>query len=150
MNRIPSDEELHRALRALPGRQAPPALAANVRAILQRRARAWWRQPYAHWPAAPRVALPAAALATCGLAVWGMADGLAQLAALRPSWLDALAVAAHQRAETVVADATAAALALPLPWALGIAAVLATSVFACAAGGTLLWRLTALPNAASR
>lgn len=56
----PPDEKklertLHAALRELPPRRAPATLEARVMAEIARRAALpWWKQSFAHWPAAAR------------------------------------------------------------------------------------------------
>lgn len=79
-----SPEELerlvHETLRSLPPRRAPRTLEARVHAAIEARAaRAWWRQPYPHWPAAARIGFgvfSSVAAAAVIVAAMGMAGGL--------------------------------------------------------------------------
>lgn len=49
-------ESLHRSLRALPDRKAPPNLGARVRRAIQARALLpWWQRPLSDWPRLLRV-----------------------------------------------------------------------------------------------
>ncbi len=64
---------VHQALRDLPPRRAPASLESRVMAALERRATLpWWRQSFAHWPAAARLAFVAASAVLVGLALWLM------------------------------------------------------------------------------
>jgi hypothetical protein len=59
MKSSPEDLEkiIHQTLRALPPRRAPHSLEARVRAALEARASLpWWKQSFARWPLAARVA----------------------------------------------------------------------------------------------
>jgi len=53
----PLEHLLHRTLRELPLRRAPPTLESRVLVELERRADlAWWRRSFAHWPLPARAA----------------------------------------------------------------------------------------------
>jgi hypothetical protein len=78
----PSPEELesliHQTLRSLPPRRAPHSLESRVRAALEARAALpWWKQSFARWPLAARVAflIGSAGVAKLVLmaAIWVMA-----------------------------------------------------------------------------
>lgn len=79
MQHSPEDLEkyIHQTLRALPARRAPLSLESRVRAALEARAALpWWKQSFACWPMAARVAF---FIATAGVAkfvimgvVWAM------------------------------------------------------------------------------
>ena len=79
MKNSPEDLEkfIHQTLRSLPARRAPLSLESRVRAALQARAALpWWKQSFASWPVAARVAF---VIATAGIAklalmgaVWAM------------------------------------------------------------------------------
>jgi hypothetical protein len=80
MKHSPEDLEklIHQTLRALPARRAPHSLESRVRAaIAARAALPWWRQSFAQWPLAARVAffVASAGLVKVALmaAVWVMA-----------------------------------------------------------------------------
>lgn len=48
---------VHRTLRELPLRRAPPTLESRVLGALERRAElSWWRRSFTHWPLAARAA----------------------------------------------------------------------------------------------
>jgi hypothetical protein len=72
------EQLIHRTLRELPPRRAPRSLEARVMAELDRRAALpWWRQNFAHWPVAARVAFLVASAGVVKLVlmavVWTMA-----------------------------------------------------------------------------
>ena len=80
MKHSPEDLEkfIHQTLRALPARRAPHSLESRVRAaIAARAALPWWRQSFARWPMAARVAffIGSAGVAKVALmaAVWVLA-----------------------------------------------------------------------------
>ena len=80
MKQSPEELEklIHQTLRSLPARRAPHTLEARVLAALEARASLpWWKQSFAQWPVAARVAffIVTAGLAKVGLmaAVWMMA-----------------------------------------------------------------------------
>ena len=80
MKHSPEDLEkfIHQTLRALPARRAPHSLESRVRAaIAARAALPWWRQSFARWPLAARVAffIGSAGVAKVALmaAVWVLA-----------------------------------------------------------------------------
>jgi hypothetical protein len=80
---------IDRTLRALPPRQAPHTLESRVLAELARRAALpWWRQQFAYWPRAARLAL---LLGACGAAVavtWLLASTKAlHLTSSPPAWI---------------------------------------------------------------
>ena len=88
MKHSPEDLEkfIHQTLRSLPARRAPFSLESRVQAaIAARAALPWWKQSFAQWPVAARVAFFIGSAGIAKLAimavVWGMAgfDG-AQLA----------------------------------------------------------------------
>jgi hypothetical protein len=80
MNHSPDQLEkfIHQTLRSLPAPRAPHSLEARVLAALEARAALpWWKQSFARWPMAARVAffIGSAGVAKLGLmaAVWVMA-----------------------------------------------------------------------------
>jgi hypothetical protein len=80
MKHSPEDLEkfIHQTLRALPARRAPHSLESRVRAAIEARAALpWWRQSFARWPMAARVAffIGSAGVAKVALmaAVWVLA-----------------------------------------------------------------------------
>jgi hypothetical protein len=77
------DRLLHRALRGLPARRAPPSLEDRVlRELQQRSVKSWWQRSYADWPAFARGAFIAICAALMGFA----ALTGSQLAALLTHW----------------------------------------------------------------
>jgi hypothetical protein len=85
MKHSPEDLEkfIHQTLRALPARRAPLSLESRVHAALAARAALpWWKQSFAQWPVAARVAFFIASAGIAKLAliaiVWAMAgfDGV--------------------------------------------------------------------------
>jgi hypothetical protein len=79
MKHSPEDLEkfIHQTLRSLPARRAPHSLESRVRtAIEARSALPWWKQSFAQWPMAARVAFFIASAGLAKLAimavVWGM------------------------------------------------------------------------------
>ncbi len=88
MKRTPEELEkyIHQTLRALPARRAPVSLESRVRAAIEARAALpWWKQSFARWPMAARVAFVVASAGVAKLAimavVWAMAGfDTAQLA----------------------------------------------------------------------
>lgn len=79
MKRPPEDLEkfIHQTLRSLPARRAPLSLESRVRAaIAARAAQPWWKQSFAAWPMAARVAFVIGSAGIAKLAimavVWGM------------------------------------------------------------------------------
>lgn len=69
---------IHQTLRSLPARRAPHSLEARVLAAIEARASLpWWKQSFARWPMAARIAffISSAGLAKLALmaAVWVMA-----------------------------------------------------------------------------
>ncbi len=99
MKNSPADLEqiIHQTLRSLPAHRAPHSLEARVlAAVAARAARPWWRQSFAQWPLAARVAF---VLSSAGLAklvllatVWVMAgfDRALYTSAFsrQPAWLE--------------------------------------------------------------
>lgn len=80
MKHSPEDLEkfIHQTLRSLPARRAPLSLESRVHAALEARAALpWWKQSFAQWPMAARVAFFIASAGIAKLAimavVWGMA-----------------------------------------------------------------------------
>jgi hypothetical protein len=80
MKRTPEELEkyIHQTLRALPARRAPVSLESRVRAAIEARAALpWWKQSFARWPLAARVAFFVASAGVAKLAimavVWAMA-----------------------------------------------------------------------------
>ena len=80
MKHSPEDLEkfIHQTLRSLPARRAPLSLESRVRAALEARAALpWWKQSFASWPVAARVAflIGSAGIAKLALMaiVWAMA-----------------------------------------------------------------------------
>lgn len=80
MKRSPEELEkyIHQTLRALPARRAPMSLESRVRAAIEARAALpWWKQSFARWPLAARVAFFVASAGVAKLAimavVWAMA-----------------------------------------------------------------------------
>lgn len=80
MKHSPEDLEkfIHQTLRSLPARRAPLSLESRVRAAIDARAALpWWKQSFASWPLAARVAFFIASAGVAKLAimavVWGMA-----------------------------------------------------------------------------
>lgn len=78
----PSPEDLekfiHQTLRSLPARRAPLSLESRVRAAIEARAALpWWKQSFAAWPVAARVAFLIGSAGIAKLAimavVWAMA-----------------------------------------------------------------------------
>ncbi len=52
----PEWDSLHRSLRALPDRKAPPTLGDRVKRAIQARAQLpWWQRPLSEWPKLMRV-----------------------------------------------------------------------------------------------
>jgi hypothetical protein len=109
MKRSPEDLEkfIHQTLRSLPARRAPHSLESRVRAaIAARAALPWWRQSFAQWPLAARVAFVIGSAGLAKLAimavVWAMAgyDG-AQFASAFSTQL-----AWYQAAASVVTGVT--------------------------------------------
>lgn len=81
MKHSPEDLEkfIHQTLRSLPDRRAPHSLESRVRAAIEARAALpWWKQSFAQWPMAARVAffIGSAGLAKLAImaVVWAMAD----------------------------------------------------------------------------
>lgn len=79
MKNSPEDLEkfIHQTLRSLPARRAPHSLESRVRAAIEARAALpWWKQSFASWPLAARVAfvLASAGIAKVAImgAVWAM------------------------------------------------------------------------------
>lgn len=79
MKRSPEDLEklIHQTLRSLPARRAPHSLESRVRAAIEARsAQPWWKQSFAQWPMAARVAffIGSAGLAKLAImaVVWAM------------------------------------------------------------------------------
>lgn len=73
----PSPEDLekfvHRALREMPNRSAPRTLEMRVLAELERRAALpWWRQSFAHWPAAMRSVFLVISAAAAAILIGGL------------------------------------------------------------------------------
>jgi len=74
MKRSPEDLEkfIHQTLRSLPARRAPLSLESRVRAALEARAALpWWKQSFARWPLAARVAFVIASAGVAKLAIMG-------------------------------------------------------------------------------
>lgn len=101
----PHDEQnlerlVHQTLRTLPPRRAPRSLEQRVlAAIEQRAALPWWRKGFAYWPAAPRIAFLAVAVAVVAgffRLLTGVEAG-ALFAGLLPqlAWADTVASLAH-------------------------------------------------------
>ncbi|MEY2881497.1 MAG: hypothetical protein RLZZ15_3877 [Verrucomicrobiota bacterium] len=138
------EHALHRALRALPPRRAPHTLSVRVLAELARRAALpWWRQSYAHWPAAMRAAFfllsaAAAALVVAGsVALFRGADATVASAAL-----------AYQPALEFVASlaGSAAAIyeAIPRLWLAGAFALVVAAYAALVGVGAVAYRAFAV------
>jgi len=79
MKHSPEDLEkfIHQTLRSLPARRAPLSLESRVRAaIAARAALPWWKQSFASWPLAARVAFVVGSAGIAKLVimavVWGM------------------------------------------------------------------------------
>lgn len=79
MKHSPEDLEkfIHQTLRSLPARRAPLSLESRVRAAIEARAALpWWKQSFARWPLAARVAFVIASAGIAKLAimaaVWAM------------------------------------------------------------------------------
>ena len=73
----PSPEDLekfiHQTLRSLPARRAPLSLESRVRAALAARAALpWWKQSFARWPLAARVAFVIVSAGIAKLAIMGV------------------------------------------------------------------------------
>ena len=64
------ETSIHRQLRALPEKPAPATLIPRVMAVIEARARQWWRQPWLDWPRAAQVISSAALLIILGVASW--------------------------------------------------------------------------------
>ena len=80
MKHSPEDLEkfIHSTLRALPARQAPRSLEARVHAaIAARAALPWWKQSFASWPIAARVAFFVASAGVAKLAIMGVVWAMA-------------------------------------------------------------------------
>ena len=106
MKHSPEDLEkfIHQTLRSLPARRAPHSLESRVRAAIEARAALpWWKQSFAAWPLAARVAF-----------FIGSA-GIAKLAIMAAVW----ALAGFDRAELTNAFSTQFA------WAQSVTAVFA-------------------------
>lgn len=80
MKHSPEDLEkfIHQTLRSLPARRAPLSLESRVRAAIEARAALpWWKQSFASWPVAARVAFVIVSAGVAKLAimavVWAMA-----------------------------------------------------------------------------
>jgi hypothetical protein len=80
MKHSPEDLEkyIHQTLRSLPARRAPLSLESRVRAAIEARAALpWWKQSFASWPVAARIAffIGSAGLAKLAImaTVWAMA-----------------------------------------------------------------------------
>jgi len=97
----PSPEQLeqiiHETLRSVPAHRAPHSLEARVLAAIEARAaRPWWRQSFAQWPMAARVAFVIASAGVAKLVlmatVWVMAgfDGAQYASAFSTqfAWID--------------------------------------------------------------
>ena len=81
------EQRVHRALRQLPLRTAPPTLESRVHRELHRLATLpWWRRSFAHWPAAARAGFVVVCIALAGATLIEGAWGWASTRAL-PQWL---------------------------------------------------------------
>ena len=80
---------IDRTLRALPPRQAPRTLESRVLAELERRAALpWWRQQFAYWPRAVRLAFLALSFVAAVAVTWLLANTTAlHLTTSPPAWV---------------------------------------------------------------
>jgi hypothetical protein len=63
------ERSIDRLLRDQPLRRAPPGLAVRVMKHIEREARPWWRKDFSRWPAAARIGVLAASVAS-GVVAW--------------------------------------------------------------------------------
>lgn len=92
----PEDLEkmIHETLRALPARRAPRSLEGRVLAAIEaRQSLPWWKQSFAHWPLAARVAflLLTSVLAAVLISLFFHADATAEASSLLSGPLTLLA-----------------------------------------------------------
>jgi hypothetical protein len=145
----PSPEELeeliHRTLRDLPPRRAPRTLELRVLAELERLAALpWWRQNFAHWPLAARVAFLVASAGVVKVVlmavVWTMAgyDNAQFASAFAPqfAWFQAVTDLANTFANTC----GAVIRNIPLLWLYGGAAAIAAMYAALFGLGAAAYR----------
>ena len=126
---------IHSALRDLPPRRAPRSLESRVFAALERRAALpWWRQNFAHWPVAARVAFLVASAGLVKLVlmaiVWAMAglDSAQFASAVTPqfAWFQAVTDIAGAFTNTFINTCGAILRSIPLLWLyVGAAAIAA-------------------------
>jgi hypothetical protein len=147
----PNDPEnleaaIHRVLRSVPDRRAPASLEGRVVMELSRRAALpWWRQSFAHWPLAVRVAFfvgsaVAAAIVVTGLVSTGLASGANELAGSvtrRLEWL----VIVRELAASLDHKVRLVAGAIPTLWLYGVAGTMAAFYGALAAVSAAAYRV---------
>jgi hypothetical protein len=142
---------IHRHLRALPERPAPPALEARVHLALARRAALpWWRRSYIHWPAAVRFAfILALAAVAVGILVFGRSQVTAQALsglAMRFPWIAFLQSIGASLLET----GRAAFDSIPPVWLYGLVAVLVACYGGLLGLGAALYRAFYRPRRSFR
>jgi len=139
------EAEIHRVLRSIPDRKAPPGLEARVLAELGRRASLpWWRKSFAYWPSAMRVfffvgSALAAALLVSGLMVVGRSAGAAQgLAGVEQpfAWLRV----ARDQVASIGLDVRHFVAAIPPLWLYGAIGTITVCYGALAAIGAVAYR----------
>ncbi len=150
MNPAPEDQArlerlIHRTLRELPARPAPPTLEQRVRSAIARRAALpWWRQGFAHWPLAARAAFAVLSAGTVKLVLLLAAWATSGFESATKSETLAQPVAWFESARTV-ADAIGNSFALlfhsiPTLWLYGGLAFCAAMYLALFGLGTAAYR----------
>jgi len=126
----PLEKFVHEALRSLPDRRAPRSLESRVQAAIAARASLpWWRQSFAEWPIAARVAfiLMSAAMVKFAMmaTVWavGGVQSIGVVTSLQSqfSWVDAIGGAIRGTAESL----SAVVRSIPPVWLYGTLACIA-------------------------
>jgi hypothetical protein len=142
---------IHRHLRALPERPAPPALESRVLLALARQAALpWWRRSFVHWPAGVRYLfiLALAAVAT-GILAFGRSQVTAQALselALRFPW-----VAFLQSIGASLLDTGRAVFnSIPPVWLYGLGALLVVCYGGLLGLGAALYRAFYRPRRSFR
>lgn len=114
---------VHRTLRELPLRRAPPTLESLVLGELRRRAALpWWRRSFYHWPKGARAAFASMCVALAGLGFVGGAWTLDGVRSLNASWALARMPSARAAGAIMAASqesAAALARAIPADWIYG-------------------------------
>jgi hypothetical protein len=141
----PDDLEkmIHQTLRVLPPRRAPRSLEDRVLAAIEaRQSLPWWKQSFAHWPMAARVAflLLTSVLAAALISLFFHADATAGASSL---FSGPLMLLAHVKAAAVGTGNIGALVvgSIPSYWIYGVLGFVAVMYAALAGLGATAYRL---------